>query len=108
MKKYKNLDYLAGNAVMAEMAINEVAQLPKAQQPQILSHYLSHGVYRGIKRHKILMANSDQMVLQGKMAINQAVDYLQTGIIKTEQGLEIITIEQGDINNISAELSLSS
>ncbi len=107
LKKYNNIDYLAGNAVMAEMAINEVGGVAKAQQPEILSHYLSHGVYRGIKRHKILMANSDQMVLQGKMAINQAVDYLTTGDIKTEQGPKIIAIDQINIKKMSAELSLS-
>jgi len=107
LKKYNNIDYLAGNAVMAEMAINEVAQLPEAQRPEILSHYLSHGVYRGIKRNKILMANSDQMVLQGKMAINQAVDYLQTGKIKTQQAPKIITIDQGNMKKVNAELSLS-
>lgn len=107
LKKYNNIDYLAGNAVMAEMAINEVGGLPKARQPEILSHYLSHGVYRGIKRHKILMANSDQMVLQGKMAINQAVDYLITGDIKTEQGPKIITIDQINIKKVAADLSLS-
>ncbi len=107
LQKHQNIDYLAGNAVMAEMAINEVAHLPKAQQPKILSHYLSHGVYRGIKRKKILMANSDQMVLQGKMAINQAVDYLQTGNIDTEQAPKIITIDQANIKMINAKLSLS-
>lgn len=107
LEEYKHLDYLAGNAVMAEMAINEVMQLPKAQQPKILSHYLSHGVYRGIKRHKILMANSDQMVLQGKMAINQAVDYLKTGNIETQQAPKIITIEQETLNKLNEELSLS-
>jgi len=107
LEKYESLDYLAGNAVMAEMAINEVSHLPKTQQPEILSHYLSHGVYRGIKRHKILMANSDQMVLQGKMAINQAVDYLKTGNSEAQQAPKIITIEQVNINKVSAELSLS-
>lgn len=107
LKKYINIDYLAGNAVMAEMAINEVGRLPKGQQPEILSHYLSHGVYRGIKRHKILMANSDQMVLQGKMAINQAVDYLQTGKVKTLQAPKIITIDQDTMHKLKTELSLS-
>jgi len=107
LKKYKNIDYLAGNAIMAEMAITEVALLPKIQQPKIVSLYLSHGVYRGIKRKKILMANSDQMVLQGKMAINQAVDYLQTGKIKASQTPEIIVVDQANINELSTELSLS-
>jgi protein TorT len=107
LQKYKNLDYLAGNAVMAEMAINEVADITINQRPKILSHYLSHAVYRGIKRQKILMANSDQMVLQGKMAINQAVDYIQTGKSEVLLAPEIITIHQGNIDKTSAELSLS-
>lgn len=107
LKKYKNIDYLAGNAIMAEMAITEVALLPKVQQPKIVSLYLSHGVYRGIKRKKILMANSDQMVLQGKMAINQAVDYLQTGKVKASQTPEIISLDQANINELNTKLSLS-
>jgi protein TorT len=107
LKKYNNIDYLAGNAVMAEMAINEVGKLAKDLRPEILSHYLSHGVYRGIKRHKILMANSDQMVLQGKMAINQAVEYLQTGKVKALQAPNIITIDQKTIQKLKTELSLS-
>jgi len=107
LKKYPDIDYLAGNAVMAEMAISEVAQLPQQQQPEILSHYLSHGVYRGIKRKKILMANSDQMVLQGKMAINQAVDYLQTGKLDLEQAPKILSIDQSNIDKFNAEHSLS-
>ena len=107
LSKYPNITYLAGNAVMAEMAISEVAQLPEAQQPKILSHYLSHGVFRGIKRNKILMANSDQMVLQGKMAINQAVDYLQTGQIEKEIAPQIIIIDKQSIYHINIEQSLS-
>ncbi|WP_286261829.1 TMAO reductase system periplasmic protein TorT [Thalassotalea atypica] len=106
-KKFTDIEYLAGNAVMAEMAINEVSKLPKAQRPKILSHYFSHGVYRGIKRNKILMANSDQMVHQGRMAINQAVTYLQTGKSEEHQATAIITIDQQNIDEINTQLSLS-
>lgn len=107
LKKHQNIDYLAGNAVMAEMAIAEVSHLPTAEQPKILSHYLSHGVYRGIKRKKILMANSDLMVLQGKMAINQAVDYLRTGKLTALQAPDIATIDQENIAKQKVGLSLS-
>ena len=92
---------------MAEMAINEVANFPKQQQPKILSHYLSHGVYRGIKRHKILMANSDQMVKQGMMAIDQAIDYLEGNEIKLEQGPVILTIDQSTVGDFDINKSLS-
>ncbi|KGJ91088.1 TMAO reductase system periplasmic protein TorT [Thalassotalea sp. ND16A] len=107
LAEYKSLDYLAGNAVMAEMAIAEVAHLPIATRPKILSHYLSHGVYRGIRRGKILMANSDQMVLQGKMAIDQAVDYLLNKKISPDQAPKILSLTRETLEQFPTALSLS-
>ncbi len=107
LKQYPEIDYLAGNAVMAEMAISEVAQLPQKDKPKILSHYLSHGVYRGIRRGKIMMANTDQMVQQGKMAIDQAVNFLQGQKIKQQQGPMILSIDKFNVMTIDLEQSLS-
>ncbi len=107
LTKFKDLDYLAGNAVMAEMAISELAKLAQDQQPQILSHYLSHAVYRGIKRGKILMANSDQMVLQGAMAIDQATDYLLKKEYREGQGPEILTVTKELLAQFPTKQSLS-
>jgi protein TorT len=107
LEQYPGIDYLAGNAVMAEMAISEVADMAAVQRPQILSHYLSHGVYRGIRRGKILMANSDQMVRQGMMAIDQAIDYLEGHEIKRQQGPTILTIDQAKLGDFDINQSLS-
>lgn len=107
LDEFENIDYLAGNAVMAEMAISEVAHLDEAIRPKILSHYLSHGVYRGIMRGKILMANSDQMVLQGKMAVDQAIDYLLNKNIKKDQGPEILVLTKEYLNEFPKDQSLS-
>ena len=107
LAEFSDLDYLAGNAVMAEMAIGELVKLEEHQRPQILSHYLSHGVYRGIKRGKILMANTDQMVLQGAMAIDQATDYLLKLAIIKDQGPEILTLTKERLAQFPTEQSLS-
>lgn len=107
LDELQDLDYLAGNAVMAEMAVGELAKQRQGERPQILSHYLSHGVYRGIRRGKILMANSDQMVLQGAMAIDQAVDYLRGGYIIEQQGPKIIILTQATLDKFPTALSLS-
>lgn len=107
IKEFDDLDYLVGNAVMAEMAVGELAKLPRHKRPQILSHYLSHGVYRGIKRDKILMANSDQMVLQGAMAIDQAVDYLRGNTIVKQQAPKILTLTKATLAQFPTALSLS-
>ncbi len=107
LTKYPNIDYLAGNAVMAEMAISEVSAISAQQRPKILSHYFSHGVYRGIARGKIMMANTDQMVLQGKMAINQVIDYLDGRDIESNQGPKILTIDPTNIDKFTLSDSLS-
>ena len=107
LSRFTDLDYLAGNAIMAEMAVSELPGRPLEHQPQILSHYLTHGIYRGIKRGKILMANTDQMVLQGKMAIDQAVDFLEGKPFKQSQGPAILTIKQDTLEQISIPDSLS-
>ncbi len=77
LDQHPDLDYIVGSAVMAEVAVNELRKRNLRQPPQIISDYLSHGVYRGLKRGKILMANTDQMVLQGRLAVDQSVRYLQ-------------------------------
>jgi len=107
LNEFKDLDYLAGNAIMAEMAISEVALLAPAQRPKILSHYLTHSVYRGVLRGKILMANSDQMVLQGSMAIDQVVAHLAGKNINKQQAPEILTLTQASLAQFPIELSLS-
>jgi len=105
--EFNDLDYIAGNAVMAEIAVSELAKLGQDKRPQILSHYLSHAVYRGIKRGKILMANSDQMVLQGAMAIDQATDYLLQKKYRENQGPEILTVTKELLAKFPTKQSLS-
>ena len=73
---HPDLDYLVGGAIAAEVAVNELAQR-HLDRPKVLSTYFSHGVQRGLHRGKILAANSDQMRLQGRLAVAQAVCLLQ-------------------------------
>ena len=43
----------------------------------IISTYFTHGVSRGIKRGKILMAPTDAPVMQGRLSLNQVVRVLE-------------------------------
>lgn len=76
LARHPDLDYLVGGAIAAEVAVNELAQR-QLDRPKVLSTYFSHGVQRGLRRGKILAANSDQMRLQGRLAVAQAVCLLQ-------------------------------
>ncbi|MDN3678741.1 TMAO reductase system periplasmic protein TorT [Vibrio tapetis subsp. quintayensis] len=72
-----DIDYIVGSAVAIEAAISELRNAGKQDQIELLSVYLSHGVYRGIRRNKVLFAPSDKMVLQGRKSVQQAAYYLQ-------------------------------
>ncbi|WP_084144581.1 TMAO reductase system periplasmic protein TorT [Ferrimonas kyonanensis] len=94
-------DYLAdhpapqliiGGAVSAEVAINELRSAGLSDTTQIISSYLTHAVYRGLIRHKVLMANSDQMRLQGRMAIDAAVGIADNQSLPPLSGPKILSL----------------
>lgn len=73
---YKNIDYIVGGAVAAEVAISEL-RTNHITDIKIVSTYLSHGVYRGLRRHKILFAPTDKMAEQARLSIDQTIRYLE-------------------------------
>lgn len=107
LDQYPDIDYLVGSAVMAEVAVNELRRRGMDKPPQIISHYLSHGVYRGLKRGRILAANSDQMVLQGRIAVDQAVRFLQGEQTGQDIGPGIIRLTPDNLNRYPPSESLS-
>ncbi|MFN1512656.1 TMAO reductase system periplasmic protein TorT [Vibrio owensii] len=72
-----NIDYIVGSAVAIEAAISELRSAEKTEEIGLVSVYLSHGVYRGLLRHKVLFAPTDKMVEQGRLSVMQAVHYLR-------------------------------
>ncbi|BDY04942.1 TMAO reductase system periplasmic protein TorT [Ferrimonas sp. YFM] len=88
-------ELIIGGAVSTEVAVNELRQPLAEGKTRILSSYLTHGVYRALLRGKILMANSDQMRLQGKMSIDAAHRWQQGEILPKVMGPSIISLTPG-------------
>ena len=74
---HPGIDYLVGNAPMAEVAIAELRRRGLEDEVAIVSSYVTPGVYSGLLRGRILVAVSDFPVLQGRMAVRQAVRALE-------------------------------
>lgn len=72
----EKLDYLIGGAVAIEVAISELASRKMQNQVGLVSTYLSHAVYRGLLRKRVLFSPTDKMVLQGRLSIKQTIGYL--------------------------------
>lgn len=75
LERHPDVDVVAGTAIAAEAAMGEKRN--QGTPLTVVSFYLSHQVYRGLKRERIIMAASDQMVWQGELAIQQAIRVLQ-------------------------------
>ena len=73
LEAYTKIDYIVGNALMAEAAVSIIRQMDLQAQTDIVSTYFTPAVYRGIRRNRILAAPTDEPVLQGRLTINQAV-----------------------------------
>ncbi|MFB9932744.1 TMAO reductase system periplasmic protein TorT [Photobacterium aphoticum] len=72
-----DIDYIVGGAVATEVAISELRANHMADEIKLVSTYLSHGVYRGLLRDKILFAPTDKMAQQAMLSVDQAVRYLE-------------------------------
>ncbi|NLS13399.1 TMAO reductase system periplasmic protein TorT [Vibrio sp. SM6] len=101
------IDYIVGSAVAIEAAISELRSANRENEIGLISIYLSHGVYRGLLRNKVEYAPSDQMVLQGRKAVQQAVAYLNQQTYSFDDKTKIIGLTPNNIDEIDVKESLS-
>ncbi|PSU29050.1 TMAO reductase system periplasmic protein TorT [Photobacterium lutimaris] len=103
----QHFDYIVGGAVSAEVAISELRAKHLSNDTKILSTYLSHGVYRGLLRGKILFAPSDKMAQQAMLSVDQAVRYLEGKPLNKDLApiLALLTPDNLDSNVIAESLS---
>ncbi len=72
-----DLDFVAGTAVTAEVAVKILRRRGLADRIKILSYYYGPGVHRGIRRGDITASPSDLTVLQARIAVDVMVRILE-------------------------------
>ena len=87
------LDYLVGNAPMAEAAIAEVRRRQREDMLGIVASYVTPGVYSGMMRGRILASVTDFPVLQGRMAIRQGLRALEGKPLEPYLGPSVELVE---------------
>ncbi|MGR5238239.1 TMAO reductase system periplasmic protein TorT [Vibrio alfacsensis] len=102
-----DIDYIVGSAVAIEAAISELRSSGKTDEIGLVSIYLSHGVYRGLLRHKVLFAPTDKMVQQGRLSVQQATHYLRDLPYKKQASPGIKPLTPNSLHDGTIEESLS-
>lgn len=92
--------YIAGTAVTAEAAQGVIRERGLKGQVELLAFYMTPGVYEGIKRGFILAAPADSMVIQGRIAIDQAVRALEGKELVKHVGPKIFVVDPSNVESV--------
>ena len=107
LEERPDVDYIVGSAVTAEVAVSVLRARGLTDRIKVLADYFTHGIYRGIKRGRIMAAPTDFPVLQGRLGIDQAVRLLENKLTHKHAGPAIRLIDQTNVNAIGPGESLA-
>ncbi len=107
LEAHPDIEYIIGTAVTAEAAVGLLKSRNLAGKIKIMSYYFTPGVYQGIKRGQILAAPTDSPVIQGRVAIDQAVRILEGKKYKKHVGPKLYIIDAKNVNKFDRDSSLA-
>jgi protein TorT len=101
-----DVKYIAGTAVTAEAAQGLIRERGLKDQVGLLSFYITPGVYEGIKRGFIAASPADSMVIQGRIAVDQAVRALEKKELIQHVGPKIFVLDSSNIGDVAKDTIL--
>ena len=104
------VDYLVGSGPMAEAAVSILRARGLTDEVDIVSTYLSHSVYRGVMRGRILAAPTDSPVLQGRLSVEMAVRAVEGKLEVRHAGppIRVVTADTAESAVIEGSLAPAS
>jgi len=97
LEQHPDVDYVIGSAVTADAAVSLLRAKNLTGKVGVLADYFTHGTYRAIRRGKVMAAPTDSPVLQGRLAIDQAVRALEGTLTLRHAGPAIRMIDETSI-----------
>ena len=107
LEAHGDLAYIVGTAVTAEAAIPILRDRGLQDQVKVVSYYYTPGVNIGIERGQILAAPTDSPVIQGRIAIDQAVRILEKQDYLKHVGPALYVVSQESLGSFDPSSTLA-
>jgi periplasmic protein TorT len=107
LQAYPDIKYIVGTSPTTEAAAQLLRERSLSDKINVLASYFTPGVYDDIKRGRVLAAPTDSAVVQGRIAIDQAVRILEGKPYEKHVGPEIYVIDKSNISTFDYASSLA-
>jgi periplasmic protein TorT len=107
LEAYPDINYVVGTAVTAEAATGLLRSRGLEEDIKVVSYYFTPGVHQGIRRGQILAAPTDSAVVQGRIAVDQAVRILEGKDYLKHVGPALYVIDESNIETFDRASSLA-
>ena len=107
LEAHPDLAYVVGTAVTAEAAIPILRARGLTDQIKVISYYYTPGVDQGIRRGQIMAAPTDSTVIQGRIAIDQAVRILEGESYEKHVGPALYVVKQDNLADFDTSSTLA-
>lgn len=102
-----DIGYIVGTSPTTEAAVQLLRERNLSNKITVVAYYFTPGVYENIKSGRVLAAPTDSAVIQGRIAIDQAVRILEGKDYRKHVGPEIYVIDKSNINTFDYGSSLA-
>ena len=107
MEAYPDVQYIVGTSPTTEAAVQLLRDRGTSDKVKVLSYYFTPGVYNNIKKGRVMAAPTDSAVIQGRVAIDQAVRILEGKDFEKHVGPKLYVIDSKNIDSFHYESSLA-
>ncbi|HEY7765351.1 MAG TPA: TMAO reductase system periplasmic protein TorT [Aestuariivirgaceae bacterium] len=107
METHPDINYIVGTSPTTEAAVQLLRDRGLQDKVKVVAYYFTPGVYENIKKGTVVAAPTDSAVIQGRVAIDQAVRLLEGKDHLKHVGPALYVIDKSNVETFDYPSSLA-